>query len=637
MCRYLPGLVLGAVAWSGICAAADKAQDAQPPALGATMADYQWWRDARFGIFIHWGPGALLHRNGLARENPPPGHPPYSEKSYNAARLPVPPEIHDGSYLKYAERGGKVPVAVYDNLYRVFNPRKFDARQWAEVFKASGAGYVIFTSKHHDGFCMWDSEYTDYDMMSTPLKRDICRELAEACEEQGLRVLWYYSVYDMYDPRYDVANPKPYEDYLCNQLTELLTRYGRIAGIWWDGGRIPLDTARICRLIRTLQPGAIYNGRCWGGRHGVAFASPEQRLGTFDMERPWETCAVIHGSSWIWNGGRDVKSLNICLRMLIDCAGGDGNLALNFGPTPDGSIYPPVAERYLGMGRWLKQYGRSIYKTRGGPYQPGLWGVSTRREKTVYLHITQQWPGGVLRLPRLPARVLSCQALTGGRPSFTQTAHALEIRLDPKDHTRPDTIIALGIDRDAMEIQPIHTLAEHTLTTDARVTASSSINPGSKRGAPETVVCYSFESGEIARQFGEERDEHRLAAPRAGLSAHVFSSEEQARILRLLGSNHRGHFWRYWTPAPDDPQPWLEVDLREPRTFQRVAITELYGKIRGYELQYHHRGAWNTFYRGDTLENLSVHLLRPITAQRVRLLITGTNGEPPAIVAFDLF
>lgn len=608
----------------------------QPASVGATESDYRWWREVRFGVFIHWGPGALVHRNGLSWERLPKERLPYSELGYMADAQKtdeVPPEISNAEYRQYT-KGGGMPPRIYNNLYRIFNPVAFDADEWARTFKDAGAGYVVLTTKHVDGFCLWDSRYTDYDIMSTPFKRDICKELAEACQKRGLRVLWYYSVADMYDARYDIKNPKPYEDYLCNQITELMSNYGPIAGIWWDGGKINLDTLRICSLMRRLQPGCIYNGRCWGGRHGIAFGSPEQRLGTFQMDRPWETCAVIHDSSWIWNGGKNVKSLNTCLRLLIDCAGGDGNLLLNFGPTPDGTIHPPIKENYLGMGRWLQRYGESIYKTRGGPYKPGYWGVSTRRDKTVYLHVTQKWPGGVLVLPALPATVTACKALTGGTPVFKQTDKTLEIRLDAKEHVYPDTIIALTLDRDAMTIEPIETLQGQTLTTDARVTASSSVNPMSARGAPEVVVNYSFESGKVTKEFGEESKDDAVEIHRRTTPAPSIDVE---RVKKMIGTNHRGHFWRFWMPKAGDPQPWIEVDIGTPQAFQRVAITELYGQIRAYELQRHDGTGWKTFYAGDTVDTLSVHLTDPVTAQRVRLLITKTNGEPPTIVAIDLF
>jgi alpha-L-fucosidase len=377
--------------------------------IGATRKDYKWWSEARFGVFIHWGVGSSVYRHGLQRQGPPKGQP-----SDIAKKLPVPEDIHNGKYLEWRNKGGKVPYLIYDNLYRVFNPEKFNAEEWVKTFKAAGAGYIIFTSRHHDGFCMWNTKTTDYNIMNSPYKRDICKELADACHKYNMPLLWYFSILDLYDSRYDFKNPKPFEKVLFGQVHELLTNYGKIAGVWWDGGNIKYDRKKMCEMIRECQPGAIYNGRAWGGKYGLPFNSPEQRLGSFDMDRPWETCAVIHDGLWFWNGGKNIKSVNMCLGMLVDCASGDGNLALDFGPCPDGTIFPTIKERYLGMGQWLKKYGETIYKTRGGPYKPGLWGGSTRNGNNVYLHITQRWPGGVLKLPALPAKVRSCMDLTGG-------------------------------------------------------------------------------------------------------------------------------------------------------------------------------------------------------------------------------
>jgi hypothetical protein len=199
-----------------------------------------------------------------------------------------------------------------------------------------------------------------------------------------------------------------------------------------------------------------------------------------------------------------------------------------------------------------------------------------------------------------------------------------------------DTIFALTLDGNAMDIEPIDTLRGRTLTTDAKVTASSSVNPKSKRGAPETVVYYSFESGELTKQFGEESDDEKVDLQGSGKRA--YPPEEVERLRRLIGTNHRGHFWRYWMPAEGDERAWIEVDLERPATFHRVGITELFGKVRAYEFQYLDGEDWTPLYGGQgTIDNLSVHLPRPITARRVRLVITETNGQLPTIVAFDLF
>jgi len=187
-----------------------------------------------------------------------------------------------------------------------------------------------------------------------------------------------------------------------------------------------------------------------------------------------------------------------------------------------------------------------------------------------------------------------------------------------------------------MKIEPIETMRASTLTTDAKVTASSSVNPRSKRGAPETVVYYSFETGKLTKHFGEESDDDAVRIEKS--KKRRYSQAELEQLRKLIGTNHRGHFWRFWMPKEGDERPWIEVDLGNPETFSEVGITELFGKVRAYELQYRDGSGWRTFYRdAGTIDNLVVHLAKPVTAQRVRLLITETSGQLPTIVAFDLF
>ena len=607
----------------------------------ASEKDYQWWRDARFGIFIHWGPGAFVHANSLSWPKPK-NRPSYHELGYMADHTKA-DELSAEDVRKYYKQYAKIgknghpsKERIYNSLYKIFDPVNFDAEEIAQMAKDAGAGYVVLTTKHHDGFCLWDSAFTDYDMMSTPARRDICKELSDACHKRGIKMLWYYSVVDMHDARYNVENPKPYGEYMFNQVKELLTKYGDIEGMWWDGGKIKKDNERLFKMMNTIHPGILTNGRIGKVPCGVSFGSPEQKLGSFRMDRPWETCAVTNGTSWIWNGGADIKSLDTCLQMLVGCATGDGNLLLNFGPEPDGAVTPKVKDIYLGMGKFLKKYGESIYKTRGGPYKPGHWGGATRRGKSVYLHITQRWPGGVLELPALPAEIVSAECLTGGDVECKQSGGKLVVKIDPKHHRIPDTIVKLTLDKDAMSIDPIETLHGATLTTDAKVAASSSSNPKSKRGAAETVVLYSFETGKIKKEFGEESDEKKLAINRR--TGRKWPKAEKERILRILGGNNRGHFWRFWEPKADDKQPWIEVDLGRPETFSKVGVRELYGQVRGFEIQAMQKdGEWKTIYRGETMDNLFVDLGKSVAAQRVRLVILGNNGEVPNIVEFDLF
>jgi len=284
-------------------------------------AHMQWWQDAKFGVFMHWGPSSIAEQSiSWSRGGPRPGHP-----------------------SKHAKRG--TPVEIYDNLYKKFNPVKFDADAWAKMIKDSGAGYLIFTTKHHDGFCMFDSAHTDYDIMSTPLKRDICKELADALHKHGIKVFWYYSQPDWHHPDYKTDKHDRYITFLHNQLRELCTKYGKVDGIWFDGLGMPpenWDSKKMIPMLRELQPGVIINHR-YGGRHLMKqlgdFDTAENHIGHFQVDRPWESCIKI-GGPWSWGGyDRSGQSAETCLRTLIQTAGRGGNLALNTGPSPLGEIH----------------------------------------------------------------------------------------------------------------------------------------------------------------------------------------------------------------------------------------------------------------------------------------------------------
>jgi len=401
----------------------------------------------------------------------------------------------------------------------------------------------------------------------------------------------------------------------------LFGHYKNVAGIWWDGGGIKIDAQRVWRTMKKHCAHPIANGR--GMRlPGVRFGTPEQHLGSFDLNHPWESCVTMQGEGWFWNGGKNIKSLNACIRLLIDAAGGDGNLLLDFGPDGLGRIYGPVRDNYLGMGRWLKQYGESIYGTRGGPYTPGHWGVATRKNRTVYLHITQQWPSGVLELPPLPAKVLAARALTGGHVKFAQSDAGLRIELPAADHAQPDTIVALRLDRPAMQLPVVRCALETSLSRDANVTASSELRHSSM-GMAGGVVEYS-------REFDANGKLIRDRAIRDKL-------EQDMPWLHI----QRGHIWRYWMAKPDDSQPWIQLDLGAPKTFRRVALFEKFNRIENWQLQVEKNGQWKTVASGRDLGLLSIELPQPVTAQRLRLVILDYHSDNPAegpgIREFDVF
>jgi alpha-L-fucosidase len=408
-------------------------KSSQQSYLYASSKDMQWWKAARFGMFIHWGPVSLKGTEiGWSR----------------------------GGERRGMNGTGEIPVEVYDNLYKEFNPVKFDADAWVKTAKDAGMKYIVFTTKHHDGFSMFDSGLADYKITNSPFKRDVVKELADACHRERIRLGFYYSPVDWHHPDYRTENHARYIQYLHGQLHELCSRYGQVDILWFDGLQInPMtgsggeavydpawakdwDSENLFREIRTLQPHVIINNRC--GLKGD-FDTPEQHVGFFQTSRPWESCITIC-RQWAWKPNDTMKSLRECIRTLVMCAGGDGNLLLNVGPMPTGEIEPRQAVRLKEMGAWLKKYGRAIYRTRGGPFPPAEWGVSTRRGATAYIHILN-WESDTILLPPLSCKLVSHTVLTGGKAIVKKTAGGIEISVPKEDRNDIDTIVELRFSR----------------------------------------------------------------------------------------------------------------------------------------------------------------------------------------------
>lgn len=364
-------------------------------------------------------------------------------------------------------RGKETPIEKYDNLYKQFNPTKFNADEWVSIAKAAGMRYIVLTTKHHDGFCLWDTKLTDYNIMNTPFKRDVVKELAEACKKQGIAFGAYYSTCDWYHPGFPLTSPggkvrreksdiDSYNKYLLGQIEELITNYGPLITIWND---VPQEFkgrgVATINLVRKLQPDILINNRTGDGGD---YDTPEQKIGGFNMERPWESCMTVSAHNhWAWGGPEDgVKSLEACLRMLVLGNGGDGNVLLNVGPTPEGVIAPEQANRLKDVGDWLAKYGESLLDTRGGPYKPTTDFACTRRDKALYLHFLKR-SGEVIKLPALPAKVVSAKLLTGGKVKTSQTETELSLTLAPTDPEEMDVIVKLELDKAAMDIAPIET------------------------------------------------------------------------------------------------------------------------------------------------------------------------------------
>jgi alpha-L-fucosidase len=555
------GIVFG---WSGRLTRAEGAKPADDKSLvKASDADLQWWREARFGMFVHWGPVSLK-----------------------------------GTEIGWS-RGAQVPTEEYDQLYQQFNPTQFDAAEWARIAKDAGMKYLVITSKHHDGFCIWDTKFTDYNIMHTPFGRDVLKELAAACRKQGLAFCTYHSICDWHHPDYPLGSPggktaKPnpnmdrYNQYLKNQVAELIQNYGPLGILWFDGEwEKPWTHERgidLYRHVRNLQPSIIINNRVGVGRAGMEggtaagafggdYDTPEQRIGGFQRDRPWETCMTIC-QQWAWKPNDRMKSLKECIQTLVRVVGGDGNLLFNVGPMPDGRIEPRQVDRLHEMGDWLRKYGESIYGTRGGPFKTTASLASTCKGNTVYVHLLD-WPSETIALPGLPKRVTDSSLLTGGTVSVRQTQESIEIHVPARDRQEIDTIVKLELDGPAAEIEPV-AIRSASLASGKKA-AASNVFQGSREHEP----------------------------------AKAFDDDPGTR----------------WATDSGVKLAWLEVDLGKPMTFGRVAISEEYDRVRRFELQYKDGETWKTFLQGTQIGEKYTQAFQPVTAQHVRLnVLEATDG-----------
>jgi alpha-L-fucosidase len=403
------------------------------------------WQEMRFGMFIHWGPVSIK-----------------------------------GTEIGWS-RGKQVPSEEYDQLYKQFNPTEFDAEEWVTIAKDTGMKYLVITSKHHDGFCIWPSKYTDYHIGNTPFKRDVLKELSAACKKHGIQFCTYHSICDWYHPDYPMGSPggsteKPnhnmsrYYQYLKNQTKEIIDNYGPLGIMWFDGEWEKAWTREygneIYDYLKKIQPNLVINNRASKGRHGMAgttkeahlnagdYDTPEQEIGGFNRQRPWETCMTIC-RQWAWKPNDKMKSAKECIQTLLHTVGGDGNLLFNVGPMPDGRIESRQVIRLKEMGAWLDKYSEGVYATRGGPFKPGMWGASTCRDSRIYLYV-MKWPAdNKLKLPGIDQKITSCRALSGGQAVVKQDKDNIEINLPPADQDEIVTVIELKVDGRAFDIKPM--------------------------------------------------------------------------------------------------------------------------------------------------------------------------------------
>ena len=540
--------------WPG---AAEKST-AQPGTAnnGSTHAQkLEAWKDARFGMFIHWGPVSLKGTEiGWSRER-------------------------------------EIPVAEYDMLYKQFNPVKFNADEWVKLAKDAGMKYMVFTSKHHDGFCMWDTKFTDFNIMNSPFKRDVMRELADACKKYGMALGFYHSTCDWHHPDFPVTSPggsvrratsnlDRYTGYLKNESVEILRNYGPLLVMWYD---VPMefDEVRgqgVIDEIRKVQPNIIVNNRT--GAKGD-FDTPEQRVGGFQNDRPWETCMTI-GDQWAWKPNEQVKSLEQCLQSLVRSVGGDGNLLFNVGPRSDGTIEPLQVERLKEMGQWLSKYGYSIYGTRGGPFKPTDWGVSTRKGNTIYLHILK-WIGNApkITIPDLGMEIKSCRLATGGKAKLTKLGKGYTLEFAGADLKPINTIVELELSGNVMDIAPMN-ISSNSLSFSKPVTASSN------------------------------------------LTGH-WSKYQWVELMSVTNGDWSGAFWE---PEVKDSSPWIEIDLGKPEKLSQAIIYEKGTAVKGFELQALIDNKWKTIFKGTKIGKRCEIKLPETMGQKIRLVLKEFSQLP---------
>lgn len=430
-----------------ISATTEAQESSQVPQLHETTVQrderMQWFRDAKFGMFIHWGPCSVGAREiGWGRE---------ANKPWDIRGIETP----------------RTPDPIYDNYFKQFNPTKYNADEWVSFAKQSGMKYMVLIAKHHDGFSMFDSKVTDYKITASPYGRDIVKQFADACHKQGMKLGLYYSTRDWYHPDYLIGDNAKYDEWHQTQIKELLSNYGAVDIMWFDhvGGQDwgKWDFKKLFSMMYDLHPKLIINDRAakfcgpkTSEDRGPAspeiekmtkgdYYTPEGKIGAMDIAKDWESCIHV-GQGWSYRGEDGFKGPEDCIKMLVSCATGGGNLLLNFGPRPDGTFAEGEAKVARAMGEWLGKYGAAVYGTRGGPYHNGTWGGSCHKNDKLYLHV-YQWPAGNLAFDPLPRKVLAARTLTGAPATFTQSDKELVVGVAAQDRDAPVTVIELTLDR----------------------------------------------------------------------------------------------------------------------------------------------------------------------------------------------
>ena len=398
----------------------------------------EWFQDAKFGMFIHWGVYSVLG---------------------------------DGEWVMNTQR---IDKQTYQKLPGFFNPVNYDPKEWVALAKAAGMKYITITSKHHDGFAMFDSKLTDWDITDrTPYKKDVLKMLADECKKVGIKLFFYHSQLDWYQENYfprgntgqtagrpDRGDWYKYLDFMDGQLTELLTNYGEVGGIWFDGHWDKKDSDwrldKTYALIHSLQPGCMVGSNHhltpFPGEDFQMFEKdlPGQKTTGFNQEQtigqlPLETCETMN-NSWGFNlQDKNYKSAKNLIQYIVKGAGYNSNFLLNVGPMPDGKIQPEFVTTLKEIGAWMNKNGETIYGTRGGPVSPRSWGVTTQKGNKVYVHILNPEDNNIL-IPDFGKKIKSITTYkSGAKIKYKQDSFGIVITVPEEMIDETDTILVIEI------------------------------------------------------------------------------------------------------------------------------------------------------------------------------------------------
>jgi alpha-L-fucosidase len=394
------------------------------PDLLLSEQDTAWWRDAKFGVFVHWGLYAIPAK---------------------------------GEWHMFND---KVPAAEYAKLAQQFNPKHYDPEAWAQLAADGGARYMVLTARHHDGFSLFASRASvgQYDAPHSAARRDLVAPWVQAVRRHGLRVGLYYSPLDWrfpayFHPKEMPENARAFKQQTYGQVQELMRQYGRIDILWYDGGWLAhqgtdADAAwfwepdKLNRIVRRLQPKIVINPRSgWQGDFDVE--EGDAPIKGPIRARPWEKTFSLNGAWGYVPEGPQVKSADEIVSQLVDAIVRNGNLLVNVGPDADGVIPPKQSETLRGVGRWLQRHGRAVYGTRPGPLQPvdGVYGMTQRGDK-LYLFV-QRWPDAELQLPALPTRVSGVRNLSGDEVAWRNSPRGLVVSVPPPQRGQPVTVLEI--------------------------------------------------------------------------------------------------------------------------------------------------------------------------------------------------